>query len=1064
MINHTLKPKKGSYSIADSVQHGFRFERKSALSILLLTGMFVFSDHTASATISPVLTVHSRDLQQQISGRVTLPNGEPARGVTVTNRNTGLQTNSDAQGRFSIAASLNDVLIFSAVGYQSLQRTVTATEPLNISLQSEQTDLGEVVVVGYGTQKKSNVTSAISSIQAEDIITTTNSSLSQSLQGKVPGLQIRHNNSEPGAFSSTINIRGFGNPLFVIDGIVRDGAGEFNQLNPNDIESISVLKDASAAIYGMNAANGVILVTTKKGKSQKATFNYLGVAGLQKPTNIPKMSNAAQYLEMYNDAIFFRDGTYSIAKDELQKWREGGPGYESTDWYEETFKPAAAQQQHDFSVRGGTENVDYFVSLGYFNEGGLFRSNDLHYDRYNFRSNLGVKLTSDLQMDMKLSGRYSDREYPGGDGFIWMYKGTVISYPQERPYINDDPNYPANIFNQQNAVLMSQRDYAGYTNNQSKFFQSSLALTWDIPFVDGLKAIATLAYDSRNLFNKNVWKNYKVYNQDLTAQLINPPRISNSSDDGNRIVFQGQLNYDKTIAEDHNLSGTLVYEVNKYNNKHAYLFREYEFFTTDVVDYASGIQTNQGNEVEQATMSYIGRFNYDFRSKYMLGASFRYDGSYRYAPDSRWAFFPSLTAGWRISEENFFKTALPFVSEFKLRGSYGKIGENVGDPFQHVLGFVPQPSQGAEFNNGSYTGGLGAPGIINPNFTWVKSTISDIGIDGSLFDRKFSFEVDYYQRDKTGKLKTRQGGLPNTFGGSMPIENLESERTYGFDFVLGYKHKGEDFSWGLSGNMNLARTMHRIVDQAEARSSNNKWRSGYANRWNDYEWGYNQIGQFQNFDEINTAVVHGGDLGNSLVLPGDYTYEDVNGDGIIDNKDMLPIFRNRNPKLFYGFVLDATWKGFDLNAVLQGAALNSIRFNEVFSLMFFNNGNVPAYFYDRWHLEDPYNPNSNWVAGEWPASRFSGQMNHSYRESQVWRRNASYLRLKSLEIGYSLPSEMLSKYKLKGVRVYANGLNLLTFSDSFLKQFDPERYEGDYLAGYNYPMIQSFNFGVNVSF
>ena len=1003
--------------------------------------------------------------QQQTTGTITGVDGSPIAGVTVTVRGTDRQTLTNASGHFSIAASPGDILVLSAIGYVSQDVMIDNTLVVTATLEADEAGIEEVVVVGYGTQRRESITSAISTIQAEDIVTTTNPSLSQSLQGKIPGLQIRHQNSEPGAFSSTMSIRGFGSPLFVIDGIVRDGQTEFNQLNPNDIESITVLKDASAAVYGLDAANGVIMVTTKKGARGKPTFNYIGVAGVQSPTNIPQMSNAAQYLEMYNDAIFFRDGAYSISQEELDLWRAGGEGYQSTDWYKETFKNSAWQQQHDFSVRGGSEAIDYFVSLGHFNEDGLFRSNDMQYNRYNFRSNLGAQLTKDLKLDVMMSGRHSMREYPGGDGFIWMYKGSVVSHPHERPYINDDPNYPANIFFQQNPVIMSQSDYAGYTENKDKQFQSQIMLTYDIPFVEGLKAIGTAAYDSRNRFDKNVWKNYTVYNQDLTSEVINPPRISNWANDVDRLVFQGQLTYDRNFSNKHNVGGTLVYEQTQYRGRNTYAWREYEFFTTDVMDYASGLQRNSGAEDERATMSYIGRFNYDFMGKYMAGFSFRYDGSYRYAPERRWGFFPAASAGWRVSEENFFKNNISFINDLKIRGSYGQIGENVGSPFQHVLGFTPAPTQGAEFTNGSYTGGLGAPGIINPYFTWVKSAIADVGIEGSLFGGKLTFEADYYQREKTGMLKTRTGDLPNTFGGSMPVENLESELTKGFDFVISHRNRAGEFNYGISGNMNLARTMRKIVDQADPRSSREQWRNGMADRYNDFVWGYNRIGQFQNFEEIYTGTIHGtGELGNALVLPGDYIFEDVNGDGIINERDMLPIFRNRNPKMFFGLVLDAEYKNFDVNVVMQGAAFNTIRFNEVFSLMFFNNGNLPAYFHDRWRLEDPYDPDSEWVAGEWPATRFSENMQHSYRESDAWRKNAAYLRVKSVELGYRLPSSLTNRYNLKGVRVYVNGLNLFTFSDSFLKQFDPERFEGDYNAGYNYPMIQSFNFGINVSF
>lgn len=1002
--------------------------------------------------------------QQPITGKVVDDQGMPLPGANILVKGTFTGAVTDLDGNFTIEVAEGAVLVVSYLGFTSQEVEITGQAELFIELQPDAAGLEEVVVVGYGTQKRANLTSAISSISAEEIITTTSSSLAQSLQGKIPGLQIRQQDGEPGSFSSSINIRGFGEPLYVIDGIVRDGGVEFQQLNPNDIESITVLKDASAAIYGLNAANGVILVTTKRGRLGKPVFNYSGTVGFQRPTHMPEMSSAAQYLEMYNDAVFYRDGNHFISAEELRRWREGGEGYRSTNWADETFKDFATQHQHNFSVRGGTEKTDYFVSFESFSEGGLFKSNDINYNRYNFRSNLGLQLTERLTAEVMLSGRYSKRRYPGGDGFMWIYKGTIISHPHERPFINDNPDYPANIHNQQNPVLMAEDDYAGYTTNENKDFTSSVSLAWDVPFLEGLEARATASYDSRNMFNKNVWKNYTVYSPDLMPQVINPPRIANAIDDANRLVFQGQLTYDKTFGDRHNINATAVFEQKHYEKKYAYLRREYDFFTTDIVDFAGGLQTNAGSEIEEATMSYIGRVNYDYSAKYLASLAFRYDGSYRYAPGHRWAFFPTASAGWRISEESFVKNNLNFINDFKIRASYGQIGENVGDAFQHVLGFSPAPNLGAEFTNGIVTGGLTAPGVINPNFTWVESTIADIGIEGSFFNYLLTFEADYYEREKTGKLKTREGGLPNTFGGEMPIENLESEVTRGFDFIIGHMNRVNELEYGLSFNMNLARTMHKVVDKPDPTSSWDRWKHGFPNRWNDVIWGYDRIGQFQNQEEINLAPIHGGNLGNSQLLPGDFIYDDVNGDGIIDGKDVMPIFRNGTPKLFYGFTLSASYKNFDLNAVFQGAALYTIRFNEVYSQMFFNDGNIPAYFYDRWHLADPYNQDSEWVSGKWPANRFSEYMQSSYRESDAWRMDAKYLRMKSIEVGYTIPTHITNKYFLNHVRVYANAHNLLTITDSFLKQFDPEKYEGQYQAGYNYPLMQSFNAGVNVSF
>lgn len=299
--------------------------------------------------------------------------------------------------------------------------------------------------------------------------------------------------------------------------------------------------------------------------------------------------------------------------------------------------------------------MKYFLSFSYYDEDGIFKSGDMGYDRYTFRSNVSAKLNRYLTTDVMVSGRYGMRDFPGGDGFIWMYKGTIISHPNERPYINDDPAYPANIYNQENPVVMSQKKHAGYTVDKNKSLQSAVSLTYDAPFLKGLQAKGTIAYDSYSVFNKNLWKSYRIYSSDLNYQLKNKPRIANNVEDADRIVLQAQVTFDRTFLDKHHVSALVAYEQKKYEKKHSYLKREYDFYTTDVMDYASGVQTNSGTEHEETTMAYIGKFNYDYMGKYLFEYACRYDGSYRYAPGKRWAFSPSLSAGWRISEESFIK-------------------------------------------------------------------------------------------------------------------------------------------------------------------------------------------------------------------------------------------------------------------------------------------------------------------------------------------------------------------------------------------------------------------------
>jgi TonB-linked SusC/RagA family outer membrane protein len=1008
---------------------------------------------------------------QTIRGKVIDQHGEPLIGASVTVAGSDRGGTTDILGKYNVEAYLNETLKFSYIGFKKEERRVTSDSLTDVVLHELSSELEEVVVVGYGTQKRGNLTSSIASIKGKEITTTTHSSLAQSIQGKIPGLQIRQQSGEPGEFNTNINIRGFGQPLYVIDGIVRDGGSEFQRLNPNDIESISVLKDASAAIYGLGAANGVILVTTKKGISGRPKFTYNGTTGWQTPTDIPDMMNAPQFLEMMNDANINAGGNPSITKEELQKWQQGVLGYESTDWYGEIMKSSAMQMQHDFSVRGGNDAVDYFISLGYFGESGLLKSDDLKYDRYTFRSNVSAKLNKHLSLDIMLSGRYDERIYPG-DNFFWIFRATRVSLPTERPYANNNPKYPTKVsVESNNPVAMAQKDMVGYGEVKNKYFQSMATLTYNAPFLPGLQLKGTLSYDSNDQFNKNLIKTYNIYEYFPTTDTYagskknNPSRISNASNDYNRKVIQGQVSYNKTFASSHTVGATYVYEQRQSFSRYSYLSREYDFFTNDQINQASvNNQQTDGNEDEQANISHLGRFTYNYSGKYLLEFAFRYDGSYRYAPGKRFVFFPVVSGGWRISEENFMRNNLKFLNNLKLRASYGTIGENLAAPFQYVLGYSTVGGGMYEFTDGSFTMGAASPGIINRNLTWSKSNILDFGIEIGIFKELLNVEFDVYRRDRSGLLARRSLSLPNTFGGDLPQENLNSDRVEGLDFVISHQSTIQNLRYGIGINFNYARTMLRYVERSKFRSSWDQWKNGTSDRWQDILWGYDMIGQYSSMEEIIHAPLTEGNLGNTRVLPGDFIYLDANGDGVIDANDQLPLFWGGQPKLHYGITFNLGWKGFDLNALLQGSGKYSVRFREVYSEFLAFKGNSPEFFTDRWRLSDPYDPNSEWIQGKWPAARFSENMANVYRESQVWRRDASYLRIKSVELGYTLPSNLTKRYWLERVRIFANAHNIFTFADSFVKPFDPEKIEGTANAGLNYPLTKSFNFGLNVTF
>lgn len=1018
--------------------------------------------------ISLLLLIAATATAQQIpvGGKVLNETGEPLPGATITSLRTGSSQIANQQGEFSFT-SLDpaDSLRFSRVGYQTQTLAVGLQGTLTVQLQLAGYNLNEVIVVGYGTRKKAQLTGAVSQINSKEIQTTTHASLAQSLQGKVPGLQIRQNTGEPGSFANSINIRGFGAPLYVIDGIPQNDDGQsFQRIDPNDIESISIIKDASAAIYGLRAANGVLIVTTKKGKKGKTSVNYNAVFGMQRPTNMPRMANRAEWAILRNEADINASGIPFFTKEQLAAHMSAP----STDWYGLTMRDAATQTQHNLSIRGGTDAASYFVSLGYVTEDGLLRSGDLSYKKYNFRTNVDLQLHKNWKGEVSIAGRFDKKDMPSA-GFYNIFNGTRTALPYAEPYANGNPEYLA-LQQYINPISSSRSDVSGYSEDKGKEFISYATLTFNAPFLKGLVMKGRAAYNNNNNQSKTLIKGYRLYTYDpaLNDPYIphlqnSPSKISVSNIDIEAVTLQAHALYDTKI-QDHSIGGMLVYEQSTYFSRFSSLGREYDFYTNDQIDLAGlNNQTTRGMEERRASQSLIGRFTYNFRNKYFLEYAFRYDGSYRYHPDRRWGFFPVVQGAWRVSEENFMRN-VKFLSNMKLRASYGEVGEDAGAPFQYVQGFSTTGGGGYEFINGTWVNGASSPAIVNEKLTWFTSTILNLGLDLGFFNNKLNIEVDVYQRDRSGLLARRLVSLPNTFGGTLPDENLNSDRVKGIDFGINYNNRSGDFTYGVSANFNFARTMNKYIERGPFVNNTDKWRNGAGYRWNDVVWGYVLDGQFQSYEEIANSPIQGGNFGNSQLLPGDFKYKDVNGDGVIDGNDMQPLFYNGTPKMHYGLTLTAGYKGFDFNMLLQGAANYTIRFREVYAEVFAFGLNTPAYFFDRWHQEDPYDPNSPWIPGKWPATRFVSNAGTNYLESEVWRKDASYVRLKSIQLGYTLPRGVVQSIGLQNVRFYFTAHNLLTIADSFVKPFDPEKIEGAYSAGFSYPLTKSYNLGINVNF
>lgn len=1028
-------------------------------TLLLMLG-FVFSLGYVQAQTS-----------NTISGRIVDNNNEPVIGATVRIVGTTHGVLTDIDGVFSIDAEPGATLEVSYIGYIPQTIKIGDQKYLDLKLMEDVKLLEEVVVVGYGVQKKETLTGAVGNLQNDEIMKTKAPSLAQSIQGKVAGLRIRQNNGEPGRFDSNINIRGFGTPLFIIDGVLRDGAGEFQRLNPDDIESISFLKDATAAIYGMNSANGVVIVTTKKGTKGKTRFTLNSNLAISSPTSVPKMANAAQYMTMRNEAEINAGRNPYLTRDELEKWQTGAPGYKSYDLYDEVFNNNATQYQTTLSVEGGSDNISYFGSLGYMTDNSVLKNDALLYDKYTFRSNVTIKLTDRVTATVNIGGRHDTTTRPWFP-FFDIFKSTRVNPPLTSVYANDNPAYYNNFDFVPNPLAMIDADYTGNVWETNKNLQTLFALEYDLPFVEGLKVKGTFAYDYNDFKNKGSRIGFKTYTYgeytgEYTPIDVNyPSLIQDRRREANRIDLQFQTTYQRTFNQDHNLGATYVFERREERANWMNGERKFDFYTIGEMDNASETgQLVSGSSEHQAYLSHIGRANYDFKGKYLAELAFRYDGSFRYAPGQRWAFFPFASIGWRMSEENFIKDNFGFVDNFKIRGSAGRSGQDAGDPFQFIPGYRLNHG-GYVFSQDTYTNGIASPVMINSNLTWIQVDMYNVGLDLSFLNRLIAIEFDIYQRTRSGLLAHRYGSLPNTFGATLPQENLNGDRTRGVEFTISHDNKIGDFQYKVSGNFNLARTQNRYIEAGPFKSSMERWRGQLAYRWNDFIWGYETDGRFQNMDQINSYPIQNGDNGNSKELPGDYILKDKNGDGVVNDLDKTPLFWSGTPQVHFGLNLQASWKNFDFYTLLQGAAFYTVQFDEVYAKMLaFRGGNTPEYFYDRWHRVDPYDENSAWVPGKWPAIRLEQDMGSFYtRDSQIWRKDASYARLKTLEIGYSIDNSLFKSIGIERLRVFVNGNNLLTISDPFVKAFDPERIEGDYSAGLNYPLSKSFNFGLTMNF
>jgi TonB-linked SusC/RagA family outer membrane protein len=1043
-----------------------------------------------------------------VHGRVTDSMGRPLARVSISERGTQIGTVTDNDGRFSLHLPDDSkvFLVISSIGYDAQTIALEGRTSLEIVLRhAAATSLNDVVVVAYGTQKRTSITGAVTTVAPAELLKSSEPDLNNQLTGRAPGVRVSQLSSQPGQYDSQIDIRGFstvlpqgsnitgaqtGGPLFVIDGVPRDQA-TFQMLDPNEIASLSVLKDATSSIYGVEAANGVILVTTRKGANHPVEVNYTGSYGKQFITRYPELMNAYQYTQTYdemqmNDALSTNAQPPAVmySQQQIAEYKSGQ--LKSTDWLRAVIDNSSSQTQHNINITGGSDRIKFFTSGGYFDQGGLLSSHMELGRKYNFRGDVTAEIAKGLTADINLGLIDNIQNQPSLASWS-VIKNTWQFQPVYPIYANNNPNYYNHVPNNQNEnpLAVINPNQAGYNYTNARQFNSTLNLNYKISFVTGLSANALFAYDNNYSLNKYFNKSFSEYDYDSAANSYTAvagfggsggsSQLSETFGQSLRNDLQFSLNYDNLFGK-HHIKLLGLYE--QIYNQSDGTFAQGAFVIDALPQLAATIPSTasvNSSYAANSSRSYVGRVNYEYAGKYLLEAGFREEGSSYFPADSRWGFFPYGSAGWRISEEPFIKNNLKFINNLKIRASIGREGDDQGAAasFPAFLSGFSYPGGASVYGaGGSYVGsvfgssglvkGIGFVNSVNPNITWYTSTQADIGLEATLWNGKLSLEADVFRRDRDGLLATPIIAIPGTYGVNLPPENINSDRTEGFELTLGTTGKIGNVSYSISPNMSFARTEWRHYEQTAPLNASDNWNNQLSHRWTDLVWGYKVTGQFKNLQQIYAAPIQDG-AGNKTLLPGDYQYADVNHDGQITNADETVIATGgAKPLMYFAANLGANWKGFDASLLLQGATMYHQTYNDQISRPFiFGAESDPiTAFYDRWHRANLFDPNSAWVPGRYPST---GVRTNYIGTNSATTYNATYLRVKSLQIGYTFRGVALKKVRFKGLRVFGSAYNLLTFTGRGLKFVDPE-YTDSRLYSYNYPITMNVNFGAQVTF
>lgn len=1009
----------------------------------------------------------------QVTGKVTNKiSGESLPGATVSVKGGGASTITDAEGSFSITVPRSgSVLVVSYIGMAAVERVITSSGNQDFELNAGDGKLDEVVVVGYGTQRKTSLTAAVSSVKGSDVQRQPVGDLTNALGGRAAGVVFTQASGQAGNDASRIMIRGIGTngnsaPLLIVDGVPRN----FSQLNPADIESINVLKDAAAvAPYGLGGANGVILVTTKKGKTGKPTLAYDGYVGFQNPTVITRFVNSYQYALMKNEGARNAGSTeVPFDENELQKYKDGSDPdkYPNIDPIGDLISRNTLITSHSLTLNGGTDIIKYAMGLGYLNQEGMFPG--IKYQRYNVSANLQAQATKTTTVGLSLNGRVEKRNLTGaGYNNQSLFENLINTVTNSTPLIYSNGLHPYMY-----AYFYDNPSYQNITGNT---LLSQLSIEQKLP-VKGLSVKFVGSYDFNpfdpfNTTNTGIasvsrsWSEpFPFYTIDTTTNpytypLIAPttlPSFSQEYHQTQAFTYQGFINYAGNFGN-HAVTGLVVLEARNTKSERFSAGRNnYNLPIPELFAGGSGETdlSNDGNSMGTKQRSLVYRVTYGYDNRYLLEAAGRYDGHYYFAPGKRFGFFPAFSAAWRLSQEKFMQN-ISWLNELKLRASWGQSANLAGSPYQYQTGFTLYGN--SAILNGTQTQGLYERAEPNPNITWEKASKTDIGIEARLFGGLLNIEADYFKEKRANMLLAPNVTVPVEYGVDLSQVNAGVMNNRGFEFTVSSDYNiNRDLRVGISGNFTYVKNkMVEIFEDPATFDNPNLRKTG---RPLDVPFGYKAIGYFTDADFASPGVLKEGiakQVFTQNLYPGDIRYADISGpdgkpDGLIDFNDQIAMGYPTYPAIIYGFTPSIGWKGFELSLLFQGVGQRDIQISSSAAWAFDNNKNAAITTLDYWTPEN--------TDASYPRMTTTPSANNT-QTSTFWQRSVAYLRLRTGMLSYTIPNSITSKWGMSMVSVYLSGQNIITWTP--IENFDPEVSNG---RGWYFPTQKALTAGLRVQF